>query len=211
MDGRSRCFTWSSAASANDNVEIFRRSSVYLAEIIWSALGVDVRINCSENSDLFLGVKCYQHSLRFQRASDNNKWEEDFNARENLKEKRLWRLNVRREQSWAWDWQKSCIMKDWSMAYWGKRKISKWTKLNIYLALNNVFIMWTTFCSRAQQFLKIICLYTNTLCGFPGLSIYHKTITHHSCEFTDLEAINDYIQKVMSFYCIWFRKFTIYF
>lgn len=138
MDGRSRCFTWSSAASANDNVEIFRRSSVYLAEIIWSALGVDVRINCSENSDLFLGVKCYQHSLRFQRASDKKKWEEDFNARENLKEKRLRRLNVRREQSWAWDWQKSCIMKDWSMAYWGKRKISKWTKLNIYLALNNV-------------------------------------------------------------------------
>ena len=52
----------------------------------------------------FCGVKCYQRLVRFQRASDKlekmkKEIEEDFNARENLKEKRLGRLNERREQS----------------------------------------------------------------------------------------------------------------
>ena len=51
----------------------------------------------------FCGVKCYQRLVRFQRAScklENMKKEieEDFNARESLKEKRLLRLNERREQ-----------------------------------------------------------------------------------------------------------------
>ena len=54
LDGRSRCFTCSSAAFANDKIGIFWRRSVDLVEIIRSAIGVDELIDCSESSDLFL-------------------------------------------------------------------------------------------------------------------------------------------------------------
>ena len=38
----------------------FGRSLVDLEEIIRSVVGVDVHINCLENSDLLCRVKCYQ-------------------------------------------------------------------------------------------------------------------------------------------------------
>jgi len=75
-------------------VIIFGKSSLDIAEVIRSSLLVDVT-RYSENSELFVcRDKCYQRLIKFNRASEKLKElkkeiEEVFNARENLKAKRL--------------------------------------------------------------------------------------------------------------------------
>ena len=84
-------------SNSEDNsqiVIIFGKSSLDIAEVIRSSLLVDVT-RYSENSELFVcRDKCYQRLIKFNRASEKLKElkkeiEEVFNARENLKAKRL--------------------------------------------------------------------------------------------------------------------------
>ena len=94
VESSFKCFICSSASLKNNKVLIFRKRSLNIAGAIQSSLSVDVS-RYSENSDLFVcRDKCYQHLIKFQRASDKLKEfkrqiEEVFNGREKHREKRL--------------------------------------------------------------------------------------------------------------------------
>ena len=90
-----KCFTCSLRCTANEKIFIFGKSAANFAEIIQSALNIN--INCYDNSDLFICKRlCYKRLLKFQRATDNlqeikKEIEEAFKAREKPRAKRLLR------------------------------------------------------------------------------------------------------------------------
>ena len=70
VDCSSRCFICSSASTKKDKFYIFGRSSCDVAQIIRSALNVDVS-RYPENRNLFVcRDKCYKQLQKFQKASD---------------------------------------------------------------------------------------------------------------------------------------------
>ena len=88
-----KCFTCSLRCTANEKIFIFGKSAANFAEIIQSALNIN--INCYDNSDLFICKRlCYKRLVKFQRATDNlqeikKEIEEAFKAREKPRAKRL--------------------------------------------------------------------------------------------------------------------------
>ena len=68
VESGSKCFTCSSLCTVNEKVFIFGKSAQIFAEIIPSMLNIN--INCSDNSDLFISVickrVCCKRLLRFQ-------------------------------------------------------------------------------------------------------------------------------------------------
>ena len=88
VESCSRCFICSSVSLKNNKIFIF------IAGVIRSSLSVGVS-HYSENSDLFVcRDKCYQHLIKFQRASDKvnqlkREIKEVFNTRTKQRVKRL--------------------------------------------------------------------------------------------------------------------------
>ena len=96
VDCRSRCFICSSASTKKDKIYVFGRSSCDVAQIIRSALNVDVSRYLEKRDLCVCRDKCYKQLQKFQKASDKLtkikvEIEEAFKAKEIPRTKRLLR------------------------------------------------------------------------------------------------------------------------